>query len=181
MYKRQEKSYSSTDFTIINTNARSLCQKINSLLVCFEELEADLAIITETWLTSGQSLDEDIDDLREGSGVGLLVRNRDPGSRGFSHGGVAVAFRGSRCSFAALQTHNPENYEVLAALGTIPGHSRKMLVLACYLPPGDSAARGHGCLDHIQDLLIQFKRKYSDPYIVVGGDCLLYTSPSPRD
>ena len=44
-----------TAFTIVNTNARSLCPKIHSLIDCFNELEADIAIITETWLTSGDS------------------------------------------------------------------------------------------------------------------------------
>ena len=33
---------------LINTNARSLCPKIDSLLDCFEELEVDLAVVTET-------------------------------------------------------------------------------------------------------------------------------------
>ena len=155
----------STEFTIINTNARSLCPKIHSLLDCFTELKADLAIITETWLTDGPTLQEDIDDLREGSGLGLLVRNREPGARGHSHGGVGIAFRISSCTFKELQINNPDRYEVIAALGTIPGHSRKLLVIGCYLPPGDNAARGNGCLGFIEDLVV----------------CLLYTSPSPRD
>ena len=31
-------------------------------------------------------------------------------------------------------------------------------------------SRGRGCLEFIQDLVIKMKRKYSSPYIVVGGD-----------
>ena len=38
------------------------------------------------------------------------------------------------------------------------------------MPPGDVAARGNNCLDFITDLVIQYKRKYSNPYVVVGGD-----------
>ena len=34
--------------TIINTNARSLCPKLDSLVNCFTELTADVGIITET-------------------------------------------------------------------------------------------------------------------------------------
>ena len=45
-----------------------------------------------------------------------------------------------------------------------------MLVVACYMPPGDCAQRGNECLDFIEDLLIQLKRKYSNPYLVLGGD-----------
>ena len=133
-------------------------------------MQTDLAIVTETWLTSGPTLDEDIEDLREGSGLGLMVRNRDPGARGHSHGGVGIVFRQSTCNFKELSFDNPERYEVIVALGTIPGHSRKMLVIACYLPPGDNAQRGNGCLDYIEDLIIRLKRKYSDPYLVIGGD-----------
>ena len=47
------------DLTLINTNARSLCPKVNSLITCFEELEASLAIVTETWLTDGERLSDD--------------------------------------------------------------------------------------------------------------------------
>ena len=94
------------------------CVKKLTLLDCFDELEADVAIITETWFTSGSSLDKDIEDLRLGSGLGLLVRNRDPGARGHSHGGVGIAFRSSMCTFRHLLIHNPDNFEVLAAIGT---------------------------------------------------------------
>ena len=121
-------------------------------------------------MTSGPTLDEDIEDLRLGAGVGLLVRNRDPGSRGFAHGGVGIAFREATCTFRHIGIHNPDNFEVLAALGTLPGHARKIVLLACYMPPGDAAARGNACIDFIQDLLIQMKRKYSDPYIIISGD-----------
>ena len=149
---------------------QSLCPKIRSLLDCFSELNTDLAILTETWLTSGPSLDEDIEDLRLGTGVGLLVRNRDPGRARFSHGGVGAAFRESTCSFRQIAINNLNNYEILAALGNVPGQPRKVIVLACYMPPGDAAARGNSCIDFIQDLLVQMKRKYSNPYLIVSGD-----------
>ena len=159
-----------TNFSMVNTNARSLCPKIRSLLDCFSELNTDLAILTETWLTSGLSLDEDIEDLRLGASVGLLVRNRDPGSAGFSHGGVGDAFRDATCNFRQIPINNPNNYEVLAAIGNIPGQARKAVVLACYMPPDDPAARGNSCIDYIQDFIILMKRKYSNPYLIVSGD-----------
>ena len=52
------------EMTLINTNARSLCPKINSLVTCFEELEAHVAVVTETWLTDGVGLQDDVADLR---------------------------------------------------------------------------------------------------------------------
>jgi len=39
--------------TIINTNARSLCPKINSMTDYFNDLGCTFAIITETWLSDG--------------------------------------------------------------------------------------------------------------------------------
>ena len=36
-----------TSLTIINTNARSLCPKIESLIDLYEELEVDIGIVTE--------------------------------------------------------------------------------------------------------------------------------------
>ena len=49
-----------TAINIINTNARSLSPKIDSLIDCFEELDATVGIVTETWLTDGESLQRDI-------------------------------------------------------------------------------------------------------------------------
>ena len=65
MRKDQEKN--KIDFTFINTNARSLCPKMSSLIDCFGDLSASIGVITETWLTDGESLQEDIDDLVLGS------------------------------------------------------------------------------------------------------------------
>ena len=58
--------------TIINTNARSLCPKIDSLIDCLEEMNSSVGIITETWLADGASLEDDITDLIHGAGVGLI-------------------------------------------------------------------------------------------------------------
>ena len=59
-------------FTIINTNARSLCPKVNSLVDCFEEVGADIGIITETWMSDGEGLEDDILNFELGSGLGML-------------------------------------------------------------------------------------------------------------
>ena len=63
-------------FNIINMNARSLCPKVNSLLDCMEELSSSLGIITETWLADGHGLEDDVDDLLHGAGLGMIYRNR---------------------------------------------------------------------------------------------------------
>ena len=91
-------------------------------------------------------------------------------------------------------------------VGSLKGLSRKIVIIACYIPPNYHVGRGRGAIDYISDCVTQAKRKYNDPIIVIGGDfnqwqvedatatfvdvsealvgptsCLLYTSPSPRD
>ena len=82
-----------TTVTIFNTNARSLCPKIESLIDCFTETNTIFGIRTETWLSDGLTLDKDIDDLDLGADIGLICRNRALNARGVSHGGVALAYR----------------------------------------------------------------------------------------
>ena len=76
-------------FTIINTNARSLCPKINSLVDCFEEIGANLGVVTETWLSDGRGLEDDVQLFVLGTGLGMLYRNCPNNARGYAHGGVA--------------------------------------------------------------------------------------------
>ena len=148
-----------------------------------------VGIVTETWLTDGETLQGDITDLALGTGIGLICKNRPPNSRGFSHGGVAVAYRKSSCKMQEISLPNPDNFEVLVTIATIPGYARKLLTIACYIPPGYDVGRGRACLAYIEDVVLDLKRKYKDPFVVLGGDfnqwliqdCLLYTSPSPRD
>ena len=60
-------------FTIMNTNARSLTPKIQSFIDNFHELDANVAIVTETWLADGPSLEADLDDLLLGTGIDLIT------------------------------------------------------------------------------------------------------------
>ena len=155
---------------ILNANARSLCPKINSLLDYIEEMSATVSIVTETWLTDGKSLDDDLMDIEGGTGVRLLVRNRRPGARGTSHGGVALAFKKDMLELKQIDFRNDDDYEILVGLGSLPGHSRKVIVIGAYIPPNYTQARGQGCLDYLSDLVLEIKRRYRDPFIVIGGD-----------
>ena len=78
--------------TIINSNAHSLCPKMNSLITCFDELSATFGVITETWLTDGKELEDDIVDLQGRAGLNIITKNRPPNAKGYSHGGVAVSY-----------------------------------------------------------------------------------------
>ena len=50
------------------------------------------------------------------------------------------------------------------------GHSRKIVVISCYIPPNYLTNRGKTCLEYISNTVIEVKRRYTDPYLVVMGD-----------
>ena len=156
--------------TIINTNSHSLCPKIDSLVVCFEEMKVDIAVVTETWFRGGDDLDQDLRDLEDGAGLCTLALNRPPNRHGVSHGGVAIITRKNLGTFKRIEVNNPECYEVLPAVGTLRGTSRKVIVIAVYIPPNYTVARGNACMDFVENVVIDMKRKFRDPYIVLAGD-----------
>ena len=157
--------------TIINTNARSLCPKIDSLVECFEELSVDISIVTETWLKDCQDTSQVLSDLELGFGLASLTRNRDPNPlTGLAHGGVAIIYRKKVGKFKPLSYPNPENFEVLPAVCSLTGTTRKLVVIAAYVPPNYAVGRGNACIEYIEDLVVEAKRLFSDPFIVIGGD-----------
>ena len=121
--------------TLINTNVRSICPKVNSLVECLDEVDAAFGVITETWLSDGDGLQEKLDDLSAGSGLGLITKNRPVNQMGFSHGGVAIVYRESACTFKEICLPNPGSFEVVVAAARFPGYSRQLVVIGCYLPP----------------------------------------------
>ena len=134
-------------------------------------MNADVAIVTETWLKEGPSLEQFKSDLELGANLCTLTLCREPNAvTGVAHGGVAIVNRKGFGKFKMIDFPNPNNYEVLPAVGTIVGSSRKMVVIAAYIPPNYIVSRGRGCVEHIEELIVQVKRTYNDPFIVLGGD-----------
>ena len=62
----------------LNTNARSLCPKVESLIDCMNETDSHLAIIMESWLREGAGLEKLREDLELGAGMCFLTKNRLP-------------------------------------------------------------------------------------------------------
>ena len=156
-----------TMFTIINGNARSLKPKLDSFIDCFEDSGASVAVVTETWMGG----DDCSEDLEEGNGIGFLHRSRGrKAANGAYYGGVAVAWRIRHCNMYRIDLPNTDDFEVLVTAETIKGHTRKLIVLACYLPPSYTKLRGEAALDYINGLIVQLKITYTDPYLVIAGD-----------
>lgn len=65
-----------------------------------------------------------------------------------------------------LNFRNPENFEV----GWLQGHSRKLVVVGTYMPPNNKKERVDTCMEYKTNLMIEYKRNYRVPYIILEGD-----------
>ena len=92
-------------------------------------MDAAVAVVTETWLSDGTGLQEDLEMLEAGTGISALVQNREMNRQGFSHGGVAILYHNNRCTFKRIPLVNPMNFEVIAASGSFVGFSRPVLLV----------------------------------------------------
>ena len=133
-------------------------------------MDAVIAVITETWLADGKTLDEDVTDLSLGAGIGFIYRNRPQGPSGVAHGGVAISYKNSCCRLSRLELQNPQDFEVVVAGGKINGYSRQVVVVAVYIPPNYTVGRGRDCVRYVEDVIIEIKRRYRDPFVVLAGD-----------
>ena len=79
-------------------------------------------------------------------------------------------FHSQKCTFKKIPLSNPCHYEVLATSGTFVGYSRPVLVVGAYVPPSYTAQRASGCLEYVRDVVVELKRKFQDPFIIIGGD-----------
>lgn len=119
----------------LNANARSLAPKIESLADCFNELNADLALVTETWFQDRNLESTTIDTAGE-HGLCTHTLNRPAiAGNGRQYGGVAIFSRSASSKFDIVELLNPESYEVLCVAGKITGIREKIVAVAVYIPP----------------------------------------------
>ena len=168
---KDDVSEKKTSLRIINTNARSVGPKKQSLVDCLEEQEIDLAIVTETWLQTGDRLEQELRDLADLHAINVLVRNRSGrAGNGRQYGGLAIATKAARSKYKKLEVHNPRDFEVLVAAGTIAKIKGKVICIACYMPPNMRSSDANDNLEYLVDLVTEMKRMHADCTIVVGGD-----------
>ena len=158
-------------FSFINANARSIGPKVDSLVDCFDETGIDLAFLTETWLQDGQEHRDLVRDISDCNNLTVLSRNRNElAGNGRQYGGVALVCRNKTCTFSEFNLVNPNNYEILAAVGNVTGVKGKIFAIAAYMPPGENLLRARNCVEYISDLISEAKRQYEDCTIVLAGD-----------
>ena len=158
-----------TNINFAVTNARSLAPKIESLREYIMELDLTFGVLTESWLRDDQSLENTKDDLSLGSRLGLLIRNRKSARGRNAGGGVAVVYDMNRISLKVIPTKRT-GVEVLVVSGRILGLSRRLVVIAAYIPPRTRAAGRDNFLKTIKDNIGFIKESMSNPLIVLAGD-----------
>ena len=115
-------------------------------------------------------LDEEIDDLTMGTGLGMVYRNRVANVQGFSHGGVAIVYRQSSMSIKEVRLHNLKDFEVVAVECTLKGNGRKLVAVGCYLPPNYAVPRARQAMEFIGGVVMDAKICHNDPLVLVAGD-----------
>ena len=169
--KNNKHSKSCASLRFINSNARSLNPKIDSLYDCFVEKELDFAMLTETWYQDGRLLAEKIDEYSDNYALSSIVRNRDAVARnGRQYGGVAFISRKATSQFEEFPLANPIGHEVLAVVGKVKGIKDKLCCLTCYAPPNLSLTRSKELIEFVSDVISELKRKFRDSLIVIAGD-----------
>ena len=101
----------------------------------------------------------------------MIVRNRSTAANnGRQYGGVAIASRHKSTNLCQFSLNNPDDYEVLAAHGTVRGIKDKVFCVVAYIPPNYSLLEARGCIEYISEVVQEGKRKYQDCVVVVAGD-----------
>ena len=158
------------DENLINlacVNARSLVEKIDSLITLFEENQLHFALLTETWLDKKHCPPRTMSDLTIGANMNFIRRDR--GSRG---GGVAVVFNPTKIRMNRFQfvKQQNDNTELVCSLGNCALTKRKIAAMSIYLPPGLTAAELALSLQTLIDCTQQILTKHPDAIIFIGGD-----------
>ena len=159
----------SSSFRFIVSNARSLAPKISSLIDNFNELDLNLAIITESWLRPGTGLAQDSTDLEHGEGLKIIHKSR-PSKRGrTAGGGVAIIYNKDRIRLSERKI-KAGRAEIVCASGKLPKAARTVVVFAVYIPPRTRAPQVENIQMIINDEISRAKTDFHDPIIVMGGD-----------
>ena len=145
-------------------NARSLMPKLQSLIDYFDEYGLAFSVMTETWIQGGRETNKSINDMLDGSHIGLIRRDR--GKRG---GGVAIAYDTRRAKLKKYVVQN-NRFEIVCAHGKINNNSRRIAIFAVYLPPKQTTSATKEVESCIADSILKLKSESKDPLIIVAGD-----------
>ena len=155
---------------LLLTNARSLSPKIESLQNNFEAYGLDVALVTESWLKDGKTLDRDIIDLEYGTDLKIVYKNR-PRKNATARavgGGVSIIYSKSRCSLRERKVRG-NKFELVVASGRVGSVARTVVFFCLYIEPKMKVAELKQLNELLCNEILLIKAK-SDPIIVIGGD-----------
>ena len=134
------------------------------------DLEADVGIVTETWLQD-QAVENTVIDAAGEHGLDAFLLNRqEVAANGRQYGGLAILSRSASTKFKKFDIVNPDDFEVLCVAGKVNKIREKVVVIGVYIPPNYPKVKAESCLDYIADVIAEAKRKFDSPLILVGGD-----------
>ena len=165
--------------TIINTNCRSVCNKLDYLSQLTEDTSPDLVTLTETWVTSAneQVIIRQIQQQNSEYQVFSRKRSREDVSRG---GGVMIMVnRNYATDIREIETPSCTNNEtILETLVVRINPTRKprgyssVLVVAAYIPPSSpiEMSRASFQLNNVIQEASQLGKNSLVPLIFAAGD-----------
>ena len=136
----------------------------------FEEHDIDVALITESWLKDGRTLNRDVVDLEFGTGLSVIYKNRPARAASARRvgGGVSISFNKERCNLRERKLTG-NKFELVAAVGKIGGIERKVAVYCIYIEPKMKVADLRALNELLNNDILRLKAA-GDPLIFVGGD-----------
>ncbi|KAI8498128.1 hypothetical protein Bbelb_240720 [Branchiostoma belcheri] len=147
--------------TIMLSNARSLCNKLDEFHCVLNDNLIEIALISETWFTPEQP-----QEMMEIDGFTLFSKPR----RGKPGGGVAVYVKDSLYA-RHLDVEVPSELEctwVYVRPTRLPREISGLAVCAVYLPP--DSPHQDSLRDHLITTVDQLRAKYPDIGFHIGGD-----------
>ena len=145
--------------SVFLTNARSILPKMDELRLCVCSMKADIAIVTESWLTDDVS-----NDLLSVNNMNIFRCDRS--SR--KGGGVCAWINSSLFPRAILTSPSPSSIEFIAV--RISCKSFSMLCCGIYVPPGLHKAEHDSIADYITDVFDVFLAKHPNDKLLIAGD-----------
>lgn len=145
--------------SIFLTNARSVLPKIDELRLCASSTNADIVIVTESWLTDNIS-----DNL-----ISLDKMNVFRCDRRFRRGGgVCVWIKSGFFPRDIVTSSSPSSVEFIAIRISCKRFS--MICCAIYVPPGLHKPEHDAIADYITDAFDIFLTSFPDDKLCIAGD-----------
>lgn len=121
------------------------------------------------WFQSSSKQEDNIADYANNYNLGAVVRNRTgTATNGQQYGGVALFYKKSKVHMVEFPLINPENYEVLAFVGSVHSIKGKVFVHTCYEPLNLTRGRAESMHEYLVDIVTEAKHRFQDCTVIIG-------------